>query len=153
MKWRLPERSVTSSIFPFSATKTARRSNARRRSTSRYVKLLLDGDLYRLRSPFESNEAAWMVVSPARDEALVTHVTILALPNAAQRFLRLKGLEAAANLQDWRSRSSRGCPYEHRTARPLPFWRFRELPMASHEDTLRTAADIRRDVLKPISFP
>ena len=59
--------------------------------------LLLDGDLYRLRSPFESNEAAWMLVSPARDEALVTHVTILALPNAAQRFLRLKGLDAAAN--------------------------------------------------------
>jgi alpha-galactosidase len=63
----------------------------------RVRKLLLDGDLYRLRNPFESNEAAWMVVSPARDEALVTHVTILALPNAAQRFLRLKGLEAAAN--------------------------------------------------------
>ena len=59
--------------------------------------LLLDGDLYRLRSPFESNEAAWMMVSPARDEALVTHVTILAQPNAAQRFLRLKGLDAAAN--------------------------------------------------------
>ena len=60
-------------------------------------RVLLDGDLYRLRSPFESNEAAWMMVSPARDEALVTHVTILALPNAAQRFLRLKGLDAAAN--------------------------------------------------------
>ena len=38
-----------------------------------------------------------MIVSPARDEALVTHVAILALPNAAQRFLRLKGLEAAAS--------------------------------------------------------
>jgi alpha-galactosidase len=63
----------------------------------RVRKLLLDGDLYRLRSPFESNEAAWMVVAPAGDEALVTHVTILALPNAAQRFLRLKGLDAAAS--------------------------------------------------------
>ncbi len=59
--------------------------------------LLLDGDLYRLRSPFESNEAAWMVVSPPRDEALVTCVTILALPNAAQRFLKLKGLDPAAS--------------------------------------------------------
>ncbi len=59
--------------------------------------LLLEGDLYRLRNPFESNEAAWMMVSPARDEALVTHVTILAQPNAAPRFLRLKGLDAAAN--------------------------------------------------------
>ena len=59
--------------------------------------LLLEGDLYRLRSPFESNESAWMVVSPARDEALVTCVTILALPNAAQRFLKLKGLDPAAS--------------------------------------------------------
>jgi alpha-galactosidase len=58
--------------------------------------LLLNGDLYRLRSPFDSNEAAWMVVSADKDEALVTHVTILAPPNAAQRFLRLEGLEAAA---------------------------------------------------------
>ena len=71
-----------------------------KRQTALYKQVrqvLLDGDLYRLRSPFESNEAAWMMVSPARDEALVTHVTILALPNAAQRFLRLKGLDAAAN--------------------------------------------------------
>ena len=43
-------------------------------------RLLLNGDLYRLRSPFDSNEAAWMIVSPDKDEALVTHVTILAQP-------------------------------------------------------------------------
>jgi alpha-galactosidase len=61
--------------------------------------LLLSGDLYRLRSPFESNEAAWMVVSSNKDEALVTHITILALPNAPQRFLRLKGLDAKAKYQ------------------------------------------------------
>jgi alpha-galactosidase len=59
-------------------------------------RLLLNGDLYRLRSPFDSNEAAWMIVSPDKDEALVTHVTILAQPNAAQRFLPLMGLDAAA---------------------------------------------------------
>jgi alpha-galactosidase len=58
--------------------------------------LLLHGDLYRLCSPFDSNEAAWMVVSEDRDEALVTHLTMLAPPNAPQRFLRLKGLDAAA---------------------------------------------------------
>jgi alpha-galactosidase len=61
--------------------------------------LLLRGDLYRLCSPFDSNEAAWMVVSPDKGEALVTHVTILAPPNAPQRFLRLKGLDAAAKYQ------------------------------------------------------
>ena len=58
--------------------------------------LLLNGDLYRLRSPFECNEADWLVVSPTKEEALVTHVTILALPNAAQRFLPLKGLDPSA---------------------------------------------------------
>ena len=70
-----------------------------KRQTAFYKKvrqLLLNGELYRLRSPFESNEAAWMLVSPNKEEALVTHVTILALPNAAQRFLPLKGLEAGA---------------------------------------------------------
>jgi alpha-galactosidase len=40
-----------------------------------------------------------MVVSPDKGEALVTHVTILAPPNAPQRFLRLKGLDAAAKYQ------------------------------------------------------
>jgi alpha-galactosidase len=55
--------------------------------------LFIDGSLYRLRSPFETNEAAWMVVAPGKDEALVTHVTILSLPNAADRFLKLKGLD------------------------------------------------------------
>jgi alpha-galactosidase len=58
--------------------------------------LLLNGDLYRLCSPFDSNETAWMVVSPDKDEALVTHVTILAPPNPPQRFLGLKGLDPAA---------------------------------------------------------
>ncbi len=71
-----------------------------RRQTAFYTKvrqLLLEGDLYRLRSPFKSNECAWMVVSPGRDEALVTHVTVLSLPNPPQRFLRLKGLDPSAH--------------------------------------------------------
>ena len=70
-----------------------------RRQTAFYKQvrqLLLNGDLYRLRSPFESNDAAWMLVSSNKEEALVTHVTILALPNAAQQFLRLKGLDPGA---------------------------------------------------------
>ena len=73
-----------------------------RRQTALYKQvrhLFIEGDLYRLQSPFESNEAAWMVVSPARDEALVTHVTILSLPNAADRSLRLKGLDTDAQYQ------------------------------------------------------
>ena len=40
-----------------------------KRQTALYKKvrqLLLNGELYRLRSPFESNEAAWMLVSPTK---------------------------------------------------------------------------------------
>ena len=42
-----------------------------------------------------TKQPGWLF-RPTRSEALVTHVTILAPPNAAQRFLRLKGLDAAA---------------------------------------------------------
>jgi alpha-galactosidase len=55
--------------------------------------LLLSGDLYRLKSPFDSQEAAWMVVSENTSEALVTHVTVLAEPNAPHRYLKLRGLD------------------------------------------------------------
>ena len=58
-----------------------------------YRQLLLDGDLFRLRSPFRSNETAWMVVSPDQSEALVTHVTVLAIANPAYGYLPLRGLD------------------------------------------------------------
>lgn len=70
-----------------------------KRQTSQFKQcrqLLLDGDLYRLRSPFRSNEAAWMVVSPDRSEALVTRVSILAIANPAFASLPLRGLDPAA---------------------------------------------------------
>jgi alpha-galactosidase len=66
-----------------------------RRQTDFYKKvraLLLTGDLYRLKNPFESHETAWMVVAPDATEALVTHVTVLADPSAPLRFLKLRGL-------------------------------------------------------------
>lgn len=55
--------------------------------------LLLDGDLYRLRSPFTGNEAAWIVVSPDKRQALATHVQILSQPNPGRQFLALRGLD------------------------------------------------------------
>ena len=67
-----------------------------RRQTGFYRKvetLLREGDLYRLRSPFTTNEAAWMVVAADCSEALVTWVNILAEPNPPTRFLRLRGLD------------------------------------------------------------
>lgn len=57
--------------------------------------LLMSGDLYRLKSPYASPETAWMVVSTDKSEALVTHVTVLAEPNAPYARLKLRGLDAA----------------------------------------------------------
>ncbi len=56
--------------------------------------LLMDGDLYRLRSPFQGDDAAWGVVSPDQSEALATHVTILAEANPRPDRLQLRGLDA-----------------------------------------------------------
>lgn len=50
------------------------------------------GSFYRLLSPFEGNETAWMFVSPDQREALVVHVTVLNEPNAPLGRLKLKGL-------------------------------------------------------------
>jgi len=69
-----------------------------RRQTAFYKQvrpLLLSGDLYRLKSPFTSQEAAWMIVSADASEALVTHVTVLAEPNSPYRTLKLRGLHPA----------------------------------------------------------
>ncbi len=69
--------------------------NEIRRQTNFHKKiraLLLTGDLYRLKNPFDSQETAWMVVAPDANEALVTHATVLADPSAPLRFLKLRGL-------------------------------------------------------------
>ncbi len=62
--------------------------------------LLAAGDLYRLKSPFASAEAAWMVVAPDRAEALVFHIRILAQPNGPLQRLRLRGLKGGAHYRD-----------------------------------------------------
>ncbi|MBD0382538.1 alpha-galactosidase [Paenibacillus sedimenti] len=54
------------------------------------------GDLYRLLSPFEGNDAAWMIVSENRLEAIVFYFKVLAQPNSGFRSVRLQGLDA-----DW----------------------------------------------------
>lgn len=55
--------------------------------------LVQRGDLYRLRSPFEGNETAWMFVSEDRMEALVFFFRVLAKPNPTPELLRLKGID------------------------------------------------------------
>lgn len=54
--------------------------------------LVQKGDLYRLKSPFEGNESAWMFVSENKEEALVFHFQVMAVPHPPQRYLRLAGL-------------------------------------------------------------
>jgi alpha-galactosidase len=55
--------------------------------------LLANGELYRLKNPFESQEAAWMIVAQDRREALVTHVYQLIESNPRRHYLYLRGLD------------------------------------------------------------
>jgi alpha-galactosidase len=56
-------------------------------------KLIHSGTFYRLKSPFEGNETAWMVVSEDKKEALVSYYHVLAKPNPGYSRLRLEGLD------------------------------------------------------------
>ena len=57
--------------------------------------LLQFGTFYRLASPFEVNEPAWMCVSPDRRKAIVASYRILSSVNGSFTRLRLKGLDPA----------------------------------------------------------
>jgi alpha-galactosidase len=54
--------------------------------------LVQQGNLYRLQSPFEGNDTAWMFVSDDQREALVYYFRVLAMPHPASRMLLLSGL-------------------------------------------------------------
>ncbi|MHC1681857.1 MAG: alpha-galactosidase [Clostridiaceae bacterium] len=56
--------------------------------------LIQFGDMYRLLSPFEGNETAWMVVSEDKTEAFVAYFRVLALPNDPIKRLNLRGLDS-----------------------------------------------------------
>ena len=62
--------------------------------------LLFYGDYYRLLSPYEGNEAAWMSVSKDKREAVITHVYAQAIPNMKDKLLRLTGLDPAMTYRD-----------------------------------------------------
>lgn len=51
------------------------------------------GDFYRLRNPFEGNEAAWTIVSEDRSEAVLYYFRILSEANEPIRWLRTMGLD------------------------------------------------------------
>lgn len=60
-----------------------------------YRQVLQFGTFYRLKSPFEGNEAAWMVVSEDKKTALVGWYRILSRANASYTRVRLEGLHPA----------------------------------------------------------
>lgn len=55
----------------------------------------LYGDFYRLLSPFEVNDTAWMSVAPDRSEAIFTFVRARAIPNTMPPMVKLRGLDPA----------------------------------------------------------
>ncbi len=62
------------------------------RFVKKHRKFLHTGTFYRLRSPFEENEAAWMVVSPDRNEALLAVFRFRQPVNRGYDRLKLAGL-------------------------------------------------------------
>lgn len=50
------------------------------------------GDFYRLESPFDGNEAAWMFVTEDKREFIVFYFKVLVVPNAPDKYLRLRGI-------------------------------------------------------------
>lgn len=52
------------------------------------------GGLYRLLSPFEDNDTAWITVSPDQNEAVFTFVRALGQVNTPPPMVRLRGLDA-----------------------------------------------------------
>jgi alpha-galactosidase len=54
------------------------------------------GDFYRLRSPFEGNDTAWMMVAEDGSEAFAAYFRVLAEANAPLDWLRFKGLDPHA---------------------------------------------------------
>ncbi|WP_348664857.1 alpha-galactosidase [Dubosiella newyorkensis] len=59
----------------------------------KYRELIQFGTFYRLVSPFEKNECAWMVVSDDRNMAIVAYYRILQEVNSKYRRLYLQGLD------------------------------------------------------------
>jgi alpha-galactosidase len=55
--------------------------------------LIHTGDFYRLRSPFEGNETAWMFVSKDKSTAFVSYFQTLASTNQPIQMLQLEGLD------------------------------------------------------------
>jgi alpha-galactosidase len=61
--------------------------------------LIQFGDFYRLRSPFEGNDTAWLFTTKDKTEAIVYYFRVLAEPAAPTTVLRLKGIDSTKQYQ------------------------------------------------------
>ncbi|WP_019911604.1 alpha-galactosidase [Paenibacillus sp. HW567] len=94
------------------------------------------GEQYRLLSPFEGNETAWLIAAEDKSEAVAVYVRTLAEPNDALRHLRLKGLDPEADYQWLEGGGVYGGDHLMYAGLPLPalhgdfqsvLWRFRKV--------------------------
>jgi alpha-galactosidase len=73
-----------------------------KKQVSRYKEirqLIQFGDFYRLQSPFDGNETAWLFTTKDKTEAIVYYFRILAEPAAPTTGLRLKGIDSTKQYQ------------------------------------------------------
>ncbi|MGR3765887.1 alpha-galactosidase [Rossellomorea sp. NS-SX7] len=86
--------------YELDATQFSEEEKQEVRKQVRFVKenrkLLQFGTFYRLLSPFEGNDTAWMVADPEKEEAIVAFYRTLAVPNPSLKRIRLHGLDADA---------------------------------------------------------
>ncbi|EUJ22831.1 Alpha-galactosidase [Listeria grandensis FSL F6-0971] len=69
-------------------------------ATYKEIRTLIQfGDFYRLKSPFEGNETAWMFVVVTKSEAYVFYFQVLATPAKLLKSIRLTGLDEAAGYE------------------------------------------------------
>jgi len=61
--------------------------------------LIQFGDFYRLQSPFDGNETAWLFTTKDKTEAIVYYFRVLAEPAAPTTVLRLKGIDITKQYQ------------------------------------------------------
>ena len=75
--------------------------------------LQMDGELFRIQSPFEGNAASWIVVAPDQSEAIAFYGQRLGPVNASYLRLRLKGLDPDRNYRvAWDTSPAPGFPVE-----------------------------------------
>ncbi|MBW4083064.1 alpha-galactosidase [Paenibacillus sp. S150] len=94
------------------------------------------GEQYRLLSPFEGNETAWLIAAEDKSEAVAVYVRTLAEPNDALHHLRLKGLDPQADYEWLEGGGVYGGDHLMYAGLPLPalhgdfqsiLWRFRRV--------------------------